>query len=183
MCSCLKEILSYGEVVIAAIAVIVAIVTAKSQEKHNKNSVRPILNLILGDYDDNIYVWVENNGVGPACIKSVKCTYQGDDMCQEGASLIEVLPAGLVEHYTTFVEDFSTRAISPQQGLMLLQKKEPSEEEVIELRQQLKNCSVEITYTDIYGKAVWIEKRSLDFFKRTLLDENEELNILVEFDM
>jgi hypothetical protein len=66
-------LLSLCTLVLSLCAVIISILTARSQKTHNKNSVRPLLGIVVGDYEDDLYVRIDNNGVGPAIITNIKC--------------------------------------------------------------------------------------------------------------
>ena len=62
-----------ASILISIVAVFISVQTFRSQKEQNKNSVRPILNVSVGDYEDNIYVRLHNNGVGPAIITRIQC--------------------------------------------------------------------------------------------------------------
>ena len=64
-------------------------------KEQNKNSVRPILNVSVGDYEDNIYVRLHNNGVGPAIITRIQCNVDGNNCRLIGSndgSLVSNIP-------------------------------------------------------------------------------------------
>lgn len=172
---------SIFSLVLSVVAIIISINTYRSQKEHNKNSVRPILNIVLGDYEDDLYVRVENNGVGPAIVSSINCTCSCFRELMSANSLVDLIPyeatvqgknggANANMHsFTDFVEDITGRTIPPGGSITLLQIENPKREQLLAFRNFLQECSVEIGYTDIYSSNPWECKRSLDFFGRTLI--------------
>lgn len=171
-------IMSCSSILISLIAIIISINTYKSQVRHNKNSVKPILNIVCGDYENNIYVRIDNNGVGPALIKSISCSTERRTEC----SLFELIPTevrvtssyfdGFVPLFplTDFVEDIAGRTIAPAGNIILLQLVEPEEKQRFALRNVLQQITVYVEYTDIYGEEDMHAKRELNFFGRTLVN-------------
>ena len=50
----------------------------KTQEVQGYNiEKKPIIDILLGDYENDIYVKIMNNGVGPAIIDKLICEYEG----------------------------------------------------------------------------------------------------------
>ena len=72
-----------ASILISIVAVFISVQTFRSQKEQNKNSVRPILNVSVGDYEDNIYVRLHNNGVGPAIITRIQCNVRRILFCTE----------------------------------------------------------------------------------------------------
>lgn len=174
--------IAISSIVLSLVAIIISIITFRSQKEHNKNSVRPILNIVFGDYEDDIYVRVDNNGVGPAIIKKIECSY-----CAEVNKVAEKSLVDLISHwkssqkneeylsetldcFTDFVEDIANRTIAPGHQIVLLQLADPAHGQRIELRRFLREVNVKISYTDIYNSKPWECSRAGDFFGRTLSD-------------
>lgn len=159
-------------VVIAVVSLVVAITFNIKQQTHNKNSVRPIIDIIVGDYETNIFVKLVNHGVGPATITSLKCKYNGsidisDDECN---TLIDILlDTKAITHdikaYTTFVEDISGRTVPPNDEIVLVKLETDSKSKNTAMRIMLKDISVSVEYKDIYNTKFDAE-RKLDFFGR-----------------
>ncbi len=170
---------SFFSLVLSVVAIIISINTYRSQKEHNKNSVRPILNIVLGDYEDDLYVRVDNNGVGPAIVSSINCTCSYFHELMSANSLVDLIPykatvqgknsgaTANMHSFTDFVEDITGRTIPPGGSITLLRIENPKREQLLAFRNLLKKCSVEIGYTDIYSSKPWECKRSLDFFGRT----------------
>lgn len=180
--------ISIFSLVTSVVAIIISINTYRSQKEHNKNSVRPILNIVLGDYEDDLYVRVDNNGVGPAIITAISCINTKTEGKKSSTSLVELVPYSAtvkrmnsesiadLRTYTDFVEDIAGRTISPDHSIVLLRMENPSKKQRLVLRDFLKDCYVEIHYTDIYNSDPWTSKRSLDFFGRTPIFGTVKIN-------
>ena len=176
---------------ISVVAIIISINTYRSQKEHNKNSVRPILNILLGDYEDVLYVRVDNNGVGPAIVSSTNCTCSYFDELMSANSLVDLIPyeatikgknsftTANMHSFTDFVEDITGRTIPPGGQITLLRLEKPERAQLIAFRNLLKNCCVEIGYTDIYNSEPWNCKRSLDFFGRTPISPSLHIQYVV----
>lgn len=168
--------ISVCSILTSIVAVIISITTYKSQVEHNKNSVRPIIDIIFGDYEDDIYVRIDNNGVGPAIIKGVLCL-NGQ---KKADSLIKLIPqkARLTTPYcdesiklspfSDFVENISGRTLAPGGHITLLQLSNPDPKKRTILRYILKDIALQVEYTDIYKKETMNTQRELSFFGRTL---------------
>lgn len=168
--------ISTSSILTSIIAIIISITTYKSQVRHNRNSVKPILDIVLGDYENDLYVRIDNNGVGPAIIKNISCS-NGND---ERNCLLELIPGearvttahtdAIVPLFplTDFVEDIASRTIAPEKNIVLLELLEPNSRQRLALRSVLKEITISINYTDIYGKEIFTTKRELSFFGRTI---------------
>lgn len=111
------------------LAILIALLTYYSQKIHNRNSVKPLLNVIFGDYENCIYVKIQNNGVGPAIIKSMVCN---NDKSETSDTLIGLIPKEKMvkiknqqkiinlRHYNDFVKNIEERVIAPGNEIMLL---------------------------------------------------------------
>lgn len=158
------------------VAVFVAIITYLSQKKHNENSVIPILDIVFGDYVNDIYVKVVNNGVGPATIKCVSCfSKEGEEDNLVGLVKIhnnirrngEMTEIELVT-YNGFVNDIEGKTIPPNGSITFLRLETENAGNMAELRNCLKDIEINVNYTDIYSKKRWNSRRPLSFFGRTL---------------
>lgn len=157
-------------------AVAISFITYKSQKKHNQNSVRPILDIIFGDYEDDIFVKVVNNGVGPGIIRSVEFK-KGTE---EEGSLIALMPKKIMvkidgrtveaelQEYVTFMEEVDGRAIPPGGEILFLRYQPEGKYDLYGIRKALSDIMVTIRYTDIYEKKTWEAKRMFDFFGRLI---------------
>lgn len=167
----LKEVIP---IIMSAIALVFSALAVIYQIKSYKNNVKPIIDIIIGDYDNNIYVKLVNNGIGPAIIKELKCVYLGDIplIRKQTSTLIELLmeegaTSSVIESYSTFVEDVMGRTMPPNDEIILVQIKNGSQKDNVALRLMLQNIEVQVYYEDMYNR-IFYQKRLLDFFARTL---------------
>lgn len=151
----------------ALAAVIISIITYRSQVMHNKNSVKPIIDISTGDYVNHLFVKVKNKGVGPATIQSIYCQCVCDGHNREETALINYFD-DYPFVWTTFANDIKDRTISPG-GEMILLEAESEDEKVLDaIRNRLRDIKIEINYTNIYNDQMPTRKRDLSWFGRTL---------------
>ena len=166
--------ISIASVFIACISVFVAYQMFQDQKKHNQNSVRPIVDILIGDYEDHIYVKLTNHGVGPAVIDSLKCEYTGKIQIKQRVSntLVALLaedgtPTSQIKEYSDFVEDICGRAVPVNGEIILVELVGGNMQDNVALRLMLKDICISGTYHDIYEKS-FPYNRKLDFFGRIL---------------
>ncbi|QKO20655.1 hypothetical protein [Rhodoferax sp. BAB1] len=163
--------------VLAAVACVVAVIslrvsskTLEHQQAHNVLSVRPIGSIVVGDYENQLFVKVVNNGVGPLLVTSIRVS----DGPEPGKALIDQMPELPPEVYwTNFVEDTSGRTILPGGELMLLDLEVGSSKSIgqfsiarDQVREALGKLSVEVTYSDVYNSKIDPVARDLKWFHR-----------------
>ena len=73
----LETLSHYAVIVIALLAFVLSILQTRIQHKHNKLSVRPILNAIIEQSDSTMAAYINNKGVGPAIIKEASFSFDG----------------------------------------------------------------------------------------------------------
>ncbi len=161
-------------IIIAIISIIIAVISLMGQKKHNVNSVKPIIDILLGDYENDIYVKIMNNGVGPAIIDKLICEYEGTMELSERQTfaLIELLKdskatSSVIETYESFVEDISGRTIPPRDEIVLVRFTNGSDSNNTALRLLLKDVTISVHYRDVYDNG-FDKNRKLDYFNRTL---------------
>ena len=125
----------------------VAFWTYKSQRIHNYNSVKPILQLDLGDYEDDIYVGIYNNGVGPGIITNIEIKKLNDNAVRKDI-------IGYFENleWDVFNTGLEGLAIAPNSHKCFIEMKNPDNSQKVKIRKVLKELNVKIEYTDIYDK-------------------------------
>ncbi len=73
----LERISDYAVILIAILAFVLSIVQTRIQQKHNKLSVRPLVNTLVDQMDTTMSVYIINKGVGPALVKDVNFFFEG----------------------------------------------------------------------------------------------------------
>jgi hypothetical protein len=147
--------------------------TSKAQRKHNQLSVTPLVNIMFGDYDNDLFVKLVNNGTGPMVIKSI--TVIG--AANPSEPLIDAmpdLPRDDLVSWRHFIGDATGRSIRAGGGeislLHLCDNGEEALKDVFALsrdtvRAALGPLTLRVDYTDIYEKR-FVTERSFDYFLR-----------------
>lgn len=155
---------------ISLISLYVSHATLKHQRKHNVLSVRPIAFLSLGDYEDSVYVKLQNNGTGPLIIKRLVVVGAQDP----NAPLIDAMPQLLPKAtWSGFVGSIEDRSITPGGELKLidLSSTSPNGHFLLsrdQVREALGKLELVVEFTDIYGSKLPRYSRSLKWFHRLL---------------
>ena len=154
-------------VFISLVSIVVAVVNIAMQRAHNRKSVLPIGNLSLGDYENQIFVRLRNDGVGPMIIDNIS-VQQIETGKEIGSALIDLMPKGLA--WTTFVKDISGRAFAASKDIdLILFEGDPNKPQFIDARQRVREAlsklRVKVHYHSIYGDEM-VAERPLDWFGR-----------------
>jgi len=178
-----SAVLAFIACLISLISLYVAHASLKHQREHNRLSVRPLCYVTLGDYENQLFVKLRNNGTGPMIITSIKIKGARD----EDKPLIEAMPALPSEvQWTNFVEDCSGRSVPAGGELVLLELSQESTLRISPLsssrfvlardrvREALGKFEIRVCYTDIYGSKLPASVRSLNWFHRNLSVEKHQ---------
>lgn len=142
---------------------VVAIGAFISQRTHNFNSVKPIMQLDIGDYEDDIYVRIYNSGVGPGIINSIEIKKRNDGSIR--TDLISYFE-NLNWEWDTFNTGLEGYAISPNTYIYFIEMKDPDVNQKQQLRNILKDVHIKIIYSDIYGNKQLPINTTLEWFGR-----------------
>lgn len=161
--SSIELFLSTLAILVAAGSVIVAIVFGVLQKNHNKNSVRPIAFINLGDYENLIFVELKNAGTGPLIVEEMRC-YSNNE---ESPILLNLLPTPK-QMWDTFIDENISDYVIPVNGLLTLIKISPhSAITRNNLRHALSEITIELKYKDIYNKQ-FSYRRTMEFYRNRL---------------
>lgn len=164
------DIIATSAAVISLCSLFATIYTLFIQRKHDRKSVQPIPPIVIGDYENCIFVAIENAGVGPYIIRELIVENVYSKISR--SSVIEQLPQISKGFYwTTFIEKLEQRAIPSQDRLVLVQLDEPKiDEGFSQIRQQMRvalgNLKIIVNGVDIYGNKMPECSRALDYFHR-----------------
>jgi len=147
---------------ISIISMAFTVLFSKQQMKHNKNSVRPICEIKISDYENLINVCVANVGTGPLTIKSIQC----DDTERLSPVLLALMPR-IDQQWTTFTENVTGWTIPVNGKITLVELNPRNDENKYRVRKILSRITINIVYSDIYG-TTFEKQRRLDFFGRNL---------------
>lgn len=158
------------------ISVGIATFALVSQRRHDRKSVLPILQIVFGDYETELYVTIENAGIGPAIITGVKVRNKKTGVVRE--SIIEFmpdLPEGI--SWETFIRAIKGRAIAAHGELVILKYSVPVDhgttiivkayaDAVASIRTALGDLVIELDVADAYGDRLPRYSRDLEWFHR-----------------
>lgn len=167
-----STILAGVAVFLSLISLCVSFLTLRHQREHNRLSVRPLAYITIGDYENQLYVKLRNNGTGPMVVKFITVIGAPD----QSQPLVSAMPQLHPEvNWTNFVEDCSGRSVPVGGELVLLDLSSEcsslqdqfslSRDRVRLALGKLKVC---VEYTDIYGTKLPASNRDLQFFHRML---------------
>lgn len=151
-------------VFISSISMIFAVIFGILQQKHNKNSVRPISMIRVHDAQNNIAVRIHNAGTGPLIIRRALFT----SSTQTDSILLEMMPP-IDQLWVTYTENIDGWTIPVNGSLTLIEIIPTSDRTRSVLRKALADIKVQIDYCDIYNTR-FQDSRKLDFFGRYFKD-------------
>ncbi len=175
----LKEIVSKPEIIVAACALLVSVISIiigalalRNQRVHNEKSVRPICSITYRNYISEIVITICNDGVGPMLIDALELL-KNDKVYRKVKDLVgPTFPGG--GEYTYKWVDFKQQRTIPIGGsieIFRFQKKEGQTDfqSVRDLvREALTEVTVSVKYTDIYSNGFPRAERTLhNFTKKT----------------
>jgi hypothetical protein len=156
------------------------------QRNHDRKSVQPIIQVDFGDYENRIFVTIENAGVGPLIIKQVEVVDLSSG--KRHPSIIDHMPrqpAGI--DWTTFVKRLEDRAVSAQRRLTILELRKPDpfhpkfEAFKRDVRRALGNLKMTIRGSDIYGSPLAPYTDTMEWFHRTLENDYDSSKLTSAF--
>ncbi len=162
-------------VVLSLISLYVSHAALRHQREHNRLSVRPLAYVMVGDYENRLFVKLRNNGTGPMITTSILVAGAQDP----SRPLIDAMPVLHPKvNWTNFVKDYEGRSIAAGDEMMLLDlssETSSSHDQFALARDRVRlalgNLEVHVEYTDIYNTELPVASRSLKYFHRMLSDE------------
>ena len=159
---------------VAVLALVATVVTIFIQRVHNRKSVVPVAQFVLGDYENCLEVSLANKGIGP--LRITRFTYfDGSKKFENIYEQMPPLPDDCTWFtYTGYIVD---RCLSPGETLgLLILRGNPEDAEFAGFRDQVREALskgfVTIQYKDVYGKQLPEVSRSLFWFERHLPKEH-----------
>lgn len=156
----LSAVTSVFAVLISIISLAFSIVFSRLQIKHNINSVKPISDIQVKDYEDKISVGIVNVGTGPLLITKFNAKRDGKSY----KNLISMMPA-INQNWRTFMKTIENRTIPVGGEFILIELNPQNELDKIKVRNSLSDITIYLEYTDIYSTK-FEDKKKLDFFGR-----------------
>lgn len=158
-------------VIVSISALGLSIYVAWLQRRHMKLTVKPIPAITFGDYENEIKVYLENNGLGPLHIIQFRVGVIGDKK-KNKKSLVDCMDKlPFIPEWETFVHDQDHRYLRQGESSDLLCYKGDDNLEEFqlkrdEIRKILSKLEVEIIYSSVYDTEKLTYKRNLEWFGR-----------------
>lgn len=168
-----ESILAFCALIVSIVSVMFTWFTLKYQRIHNYKTVRPIGIIVAGDYEDKIFIRLDNSGIGPLIIKKVIVK----NRILEASTVIDIIPSNLSGRipWKDFAAGLEKKTIPAGKQLNLIvwtsDNYQNSSAEILsqdrtDLRRFLKDVTVKLIYTDVYEKNIFSDERSLEWFGR-----------------
>lgn len=169
----LADWLTIGIALAALVGTVVSILltraSVRSQDKHNRLSLKPLPRIAVGDYVQRLSVKVVNDGPGPMIIQAVRVS-DGVTSADNVLAFMPKLPGSVV--WEDFVVEAQGRSVRPNDEMILIALKgEPTEPSYAaahkKVRGILAKLTVEVDFTDVYGSKTESCRRVLTWFARS----------------
>lgn len=174
----LQEFLSDPQNLITSVAVILSFLSTLLalwavflQREHNRISVKPLPDIVFGDYENEIKVGIHNHGLGPMILVNVEILKNQTVIANNVIDLMPDQPRGI--SWEDFVQLLKDRVLAPGEEKMLVKLSGNSENKTFvkfrnKVREELAPLTVKIYYKGIYDKNDRIFEKSLDWFDRPI---------------
>lgn len=134
---------------------------------------RPLGQIICGDYEDLIQVKLKNCGLGPLIITNIIVRHTNGTISDNLVQQMPTLPHNF--SWTDFVVDGRQFAVAKDTEINIIKIENDANDPVFtayktQLRQTLRNLTIEVQYNDIYNRPMTSVTRNLELFGRTLQD-------------
>ena len=153
-------------ITISLLVLFLTVYQAYLQRTYNRKSVRPLIQIDLGDHDNKLYVYIRNNGLGPMIIDKLTFTKGGKSYDY----IKDCLDMPSTSYMYVLINETVKRVVLPNTYLLVFEKvfgDLVQESEIDLVRKQLTPINLKVSYRDIYDKKFSFV-RDLDWFSRHL---------------
>lgn len=161
--------------VISILAILISLFALFQKRSQFKNQIMPLAEISIGDYEEEIYVRIQNNGHGTMRVKGFEAISKDLTKSNLIDHLNLELPYGL--EWENFVEQFEGRNLRVGESLDAIRilglTDYPTKDHVDiyksykqEMREILSRIKIVVNYSDINNRNSYSESRKLDFFSR-----------------
>lgn len=88
---------------VSVLAIIITWIFSASQKRHNRNSVRPVCNIIVRDLPDSFTIMLCNYGVGPMRICNIRCVKNGIESNKHHVTMFFPKDDSIEKNYSLYV--------------------------------------------------------------------------------
>ncbi len=141
------------------------------QRIHNEKSLKPLGSIELGDRKGCIYVYIQNNGLGPLIIDKLAFTKNGTQY----NAISDCLNLDPKSYWHILIDNTVKRVILPNSHLEVFEKniEKYSTDEIENIRKQLTPITLKVNCRDIYDNKFSFE-RNLEWFSRHMTNEKNQ---------
>lgn len=159
--------MAFAATVISLLALLATFYQLYLQRTHNEKSLRPFGQIDLGDRKKQIYVYVQNNGMGPLIIDRLTFTKEGNHYNNIG----DCLNIDPKSYWHILLSNSAKKVVVPNSHLVVFEKniENHSPEEIDRIRKELSPITLKVDCRDIYDNKFTFE-RHLEWFSRYLPD-------------
>jgi hypothetical protein len=156
--------------VVAALSLWIAFFAYRHQRRHDVMTLKPLIEITVGDWETRLRITLRNNGAGPLIVRML-VTGDGSEVRSSIISWMPDLPSDL--SWATFTGSVDGRSISPDKSITLLELEGDDEDLEFcrfrdEVRRALSQLTVNVEYTDVYDTYIAPYRKRLDWFGRML---------------
>ncbi len=172
-----QEVIAICALFVSVFSVCLGAWTAFVQRKHMRLSVKPIATIPVADYENRVGVFLQNKGLGPMRVVSLKVANHDKKVHDNIKSHMPALEGDII--WSNFYDSVDGAFLEPGKRfeLLLLEGNMNSEEynnSRDKVRKILCGLTIEIEYEDLYGKRMEPLKENLNFFGRHFVYEDAE---------
>ena len=154
---------------VSVISTFLATWTAVTQRRHMRLSVRPIAAVTLADFEDRIGVFLQNKGIGPMRVVSLRASGEDGVTLADVISHMPPLRQGIL--WSGFRGGTDGAALEAGKRLeLLLLEGDPGNAAFTAsrdlTRRSLARLTIRVEYEDLYGQAMDPYERELSWFGR-----------------
>lgn len=155
---------------VSLVSLYVASATLRHQRRHNMLSVTPIPEVTVADFENSLRVKIRNHGSGPLLIRRVEVS-DGSRIRESVIGWMPDLPPGMF--WVTYAENLRGTSLLPGKEVVLVQLDgDEADPKYVRTRDDcrsvLRNLSVQVEFSDVYGTHMVPLVKKLDWFGRHL---------------
>lgn len=165
----MSDLIAGLALIVSCISTILALRAVSLQREHNRISVKPLPDIILADYENEIAVKVHNHGLGAMIIEKLEVLKGGNVVTDNLIDLVPSPPDDIC--WDDFIKILAGRILAPGEEKVLIKLTgDLKNQKFIKfrdtVRQSLAPLAVKIYYKGVYDKKALSHERSLDWFGR-----------------
>jgi hypothetical protein len=167
----LDNMIAGAAVGVSFLSTLLALWAVYLQREHNRISVRPMPDIVFGDYENEIKVGLHNHGLGPMILVQVEILKNQVVMADNLVDLMPGQPRGI--SWKDFVKQLKDRILAPGEEKMLIKLSGSTKNKTFikfrnKVREELSPLVVKVYYKGIYDKRVLVFEKSFGWFGRPI---------------